>query len=92
MKAKVIGLHKKPTKIDGVEVKLGDVVEVNSPTFINLRKAKVLEAADAESKKIADDEVAVLTESDAEKQIEAANEAREAKKAADEAKKKAQNK
>ena len=92
MKAKVIGLHKKPTKINGAEVKVGDVVEVSEATFINLRKAEVLEAADAEAKKVPADAVATLTEADAEKQIEAANEAREAKKAADEAAKKAQNK
>lgn len=88
MKAKVIA----PTTIYGKPVELGSVHEVDENTFRNLAKKGRLEAADKDAAKVDLEAPSVLSQEQAEKQIEAANEAREAKKASDEAKKKAQNK
>lgn len=85
MKAKVIAtttVNNKPTKV-------GDVVDVDENTFRNLAKKGRLEAADAESKKVDLEGRSVLSEDQAEKQIETAEDARKAKKAADDAAKEA---
>lgn len=89
MKAKVVGLHKNPTKINGVSVKEGDVVSVDECTFRNLANKGVLEPADSESKAVDLEARSVLTEEDAEKQIAEQVAAKKAKKAAEDAAKEA---
>lgn len=92
MKAKVIALHKTPTKIDGLPVKIGDVVSVDECTFRNLANKGVLEAADSESKAVDLEARSVLTEDDAKESIAEQVAEKRAKKAADDAAKEAKEK
>lgn len=92
MKAKVIALHKTPTTVNGVPVKVGDTVSVDECTFRNLAKKGVLEAADAESKAVSLEDRSVLTEEDAKDSIAEQVHAKKEKKAAEDAAKEAKDK
>jgi hypothetical protein len=93
MKAKVIATREKgKTTVNNQPVKVGDVVEVSECTLRNLVKKGILEPVDGDAKKVDLEKPSVLTDVEAEAQIEKATEEREAKKRADEEKKKAQNK
>lgn len=89
MKAKVVGLHKNPTIINGVRVKEGDVVTVDECTFRNLANKGVLEAHDSESKAVDLGARSVLTEDDAKASIADQVQTKKEKKAADDAAKEA---
>lgn len=89
MKAKVIALNQRggkdaPTSINEAQVKIGDVVDVDENTLKNLAKKGILEAADADAKKVDLGAPSILSEAKAKEQIKEAVDNREAtKRAAD---------
>ena len=88
MKAKVIALNERngkqaKTTVDGLQVKVGDVVDVSVNTFRNLAKKGLLEGADAESRAVKLDETSRLSGADVEENVSAILEEREKRQAAE---------